>query len=105
MSKDRVRRYTTHHIGFPYYLYDFTNHGAHTGEQELVDEADLRCAFDVYIPRALEQKRKLQITDERGHCVLHLEQGKIVFPKRSDFKDFDHEIMVGGKVIKYRVVE
>lgn len=82
----KLTAYALPFSGFPYFLFDFTKSGTHTGEQEIENEAELRAVFDYMIPAALKAERKLLIQDHWGQCIFHIEDGLLIFPDRETFQ-------------------
>lgn len=78
--------YALPYSDFPYYLYDHQSNGKHTGEQEIADEAHLVAVFDIIIPTAMRQHRKVIISDQWGQCIFHAEEGLLIFPRRDMYQ-------------------
>lgn len=78
--------YTTRYSGFPYYCYDYTAAGEHTGEQSIDDAVELMLVFEELIPKAMRSKRKFVIINSLGECLFLAEEGKVIFPTRKNLK-------------------
>lgn len=63
-----------------FYLYEYDTNGYHNGYIE-VSGPTLVQAFRTIIKKALDEKRKVIITDVGDMCVFHMEDGKVIFPK------------------------
>lgn len=78
--------YALPYSNFPYFLYDYKLDGTHTGEQEIENEVHLIAVFDIIIPTAMKQHRKLVILDHWGQCIFHAEEGWLIFPRRDMYQ-------------------
>lgn len=61
-------------------LFEYDNEGYHDGFIE-VSGPTLVMAFRTIIKKALDEKRKVIITDLYDQCVFHMENGEVIFPK------------------------
>lgn len=73
---------TDYNPGYPFYYYNYDATGIMGTEENIENEADLVKVFDHEIPRAIQEKRRFIICDCFGYCLLHAEDGKIIFPTK-----------------------
>lgn len=63
-----------------FYLYEYDEQGYHNGKVTM-NSLGLKVAFQTIVKTAMDEGRKIIITDAADMCVFHMEDGKVIFPK------------------------